>query len=208
MSHPLITYPSGSTLILPPRLLPPAGYYALLSRYPHTVIAWGGKFDRSVKDTHRFTIADTRGPLTLTVPVAKPRADARWADVELSDHGRWQETMPIALESAYGRTPFFEFYADRLLPIISEARGGHKLKDFAARLDTVVRKILGLDEQVIDHSSSAISRKDLPDLPAIAPYWQVRADRLGFISGLSILDLIFNLGPEAPLRLHSSLTTL
>ena len=34
------------------------------------------------------------------------------------------------------------------------------------------------------------------------PYWQVRADRLGFIGGLSVLDLIFNLGPEAALHIR------
>ena len=37
----------------------------------------------------------------------------------------------------------------------------------------------------------AVGYDDLP------PYWQVREDKLGFISGLSVLDLIFNLGPEA-----------
>ncbi|MDE6643883.1 MAG: WbqC family protein, partial [Muribaculaceae bacterium] len=40
----------------------------------------------------------------------------------------------------------------------------------------------------------------LPSLQCV-PYYQVRADRLGFIPNLSILDLIFNLGPEAPLLL-------
>ena len=208
MSHPLINRPPDAILTLPPRLLPGAAYYARLAAYPKTVIAWGGRFDRSDKDTHRFMIADTRGRLPLTVPVAKPQPGARWADVVLSDHGRWQETMPIALESAYGRTPFFEFYADRLLPIISQAKGGDRLMDFSAHLNSAVCGILGLTEHRIDHSPSAVMNGKSVPLPAIDEYWQVRADRLGFISGLSILDLIFNLGPEAPLRLKSVPSTL
>lgn len=208
MSHPLIIYPPGTSLLLPPRLLSPAGYYALLSQYHHTVVAWGGRYDRADKDTHRFTIADTRGPLTLTVPVARPEPGARWCDVVLSDHGRWQETMPTALESAYGRTPFFEFYADRLLPVISQAKGGDRLMDFSAALDSAVCRILGLTDQKVEHSPAALMKRKIPPLPVVNEYWQIRADRLGFISGLSILDLIFNLGPEAPLRLQSVPLTL
>ena len=98
--HPLVTQPAGAAVILPPRLLPPAGYYAILASYPHAIIDWSGSYDRSLKATHRFDIADTRGRLTLTVPIAKPdRRDTSWADILLSDHGRWQETMPTDRKS-------------------------------------------------------------------------------------------------------------
>ncbi|MDE6430391.1 MAG: WbqC family protein, partial [Duncaniella sp.] len=36
---------------------------------------------------------------------------------------------------------------------------------------------------------------------SLPSYWQIREDKLGFIPGLSVLDLIFNLGPEAVLYL-------
>lgn len=239
VSHPLVTQPAGAAIILPPRLLPPAGYYALLASYPRAIIDWSGRYDRSLKATHRFDIADTRGRLALTVPIAKPTSGARWAEVTLSDHGRWQETMPTALESAYGRTPFFEFYSDRLLPIIAGARGGMRLIDFAAALDAAVRAILGLPPDAVTFSDDvpqSASRgvasgtpspapsphcsqgeNSLPPSghrfvpeeqdsstlwPDVGPYWQIRADRFGFIPRLSILDLIFNLGPEAPLHLR------
>lgn len=204
VSHPLITHAPGEVISLPPRLLPSAAYYALIASYPEAGVGWGGRYDRTDKDTHRFRIADTRGPLTLTVPIAKPQGGARWADVELSDHGRWQETMPTALESAYGRTPFFEFYADRLLPIIANARGGDKLIDFASALDSAVCGILGLTSHRIEHSATEAVRTPGAPLPELRPYWQVRAGTLGFIPGLSILDLIFNLGPEAPLLLRAA----
>lgn len=223
VSHPLVTQPAGAAIILPPRLLPPAGYYALLASYPRAIIDWSGRYDRSLKATHRFDIADTRGRLPLTVPIAKPDRRIPWAEVTLSDHGRWQETMPTALESAYGRTPFFEFYADRILPVIARAQGGMKLIDFAATLDAAVRAILGLPTDAVTFATSghpldcsqgenslppSVQRfvpeeQNSPTLwPDVGPYWQIRADRFGFIPRLSILDLIFNLGPEAPLHLR------
>lgn len=207
MTHPLIIHRSGNPLRLPPLLLPPARCYALMASHADTRWEWGSRYDRADRDTHRFAIADTRGPLVLTVPVARPSATTRrlsWADIVLSDHGRWQETIPTALASAYGRTPFFEFYADRLLPVIAGARGGDRLIDFAEALDTRVRAILGLDAQRVIYATDPTGRHTLPPtlLPPDPSYWQIRVDTLGFIPGLSILDLIFNVGPEAPLYLR------
>ncbi|MCM1029016.1 MAG: WbqC family protein [Pseudoflavonifractor sp.] len=201
--HPLVTRPAGDVVTLPPRLLPPAAYYALSATFPTTVIDWGCRFDRRCKATHRFAIADTRGELTLTVPILHSRLGSPWASVALSDHGRWQETIPTALESAYGRTPFFEFYADRLLPLFRHAAEGEPLVDFAEALDREVRAILGFTQTVIySREPQPIAPAYAGPWPTIAPYWQVRQSALGFIPSLSILDLIFNHGPEAPLHLR------
>lgn len=204
--HPLVTHPAEEIVSLPPRLLPPAAYYALLASYGRACIDWSGPYRRGEKLTHRFDIADTRGRLSLTIPIAKPGKGAVWADVTLSDHGRWQETLPTALESAYGRTPFFEFYAPHILPLISDASGGDRLVDLAESLDRVVRNILGLPAYSVEYLKTPSGRRSVvpePLWPVTAPYWQVRRDILGFIPGLSILDLIFNLGPESPLALRS-----
>ncbi|MDE6587166.1 MAG: WbqC family protein [Paramuribaculum sp.] len=203
--HPLVTRPDGPTLILPPRLLPPASYYRVAASFPRAVVDWSGRFDRTVKSTHRFEIADTRGRLMLTVPIAKPCQGATWADVTLSDHGRWQETLPTALESAYGRTPFYEFYADRFIPLISAAGSAMRLIDFASALDAQVRDILTLPDDTLVHTATPPSdgvRLSVSCDDAVGPYWQVRQSRFGFLPGLSILDLIFNLGPEAALALR------
>lgn len=37
----------------------------------------------------------------------------------------------------------------------------------------------------------------LKDMGIDRPYWQVFADRFGFTPGLSIMDLLFNEGPES-----------
>ena len=81
--------------------------------------------------------------------------------------------------------------------------------------DAIIRQILGI-ETIVDYLPKEdtiiccdkrtknyrriMSEKHI----AAIQYYQVRAGKLGFISGLSILDLIFNLGPEAPLVLQKT----
>lgn len=225
------------TIVMPPRLCASVDYYAHVWRYGNYRQDWNGRFDKRDKDTHRFTIADTRGTLSLTVPIAKPTSShCRWSEIEISTHGAWWDVHRVALESAYGRTPFFEFYIDRFLPMLTvgvEERYP-RLSTLALAWDTQIRNILTLpqSEPQTETDCSAKSdqsgrsdlsdwsekyersekseQSDYPDLSEksdisefLPPYYQVRADKLGFIPHLSILDLIFNLGPESPLYLHS-----
>lgn len=197
----------GLHVAVPLRFAPGIDYYALLWRAESHTVVTDLRYNKRDKDVHRTVIADVNGPLRLTVPVEKPdnHLTARWSDVRVSTHGDWWLTMLTALESAYGRTPFFEFYIDRFLPFFRRREPG--------RCETIAELDLGIHRQVCDilmiappteasvpHSADFTCRP----LPAVtaAPYWQVRADRLGFIPGMSILDLIFNLGPDAPAYLH------
>lgn len=189
-----------STLLLPTRLAPTAAYYRMMALHPGPVaICCGERFDKRRKDAHRFMIADTRGPMELTVPVSKPYGRT-WATTSVSLHGRWWEVMATALESAYGRTPFFEFYADDFLPLIAAPAAFTSVAALNAAFDRAIRRALDLRKEVtyVDCGTPAAIEPYSP-----APYWQVRADRLGFVPDLSILDLIFNLGPEALLHICS-----
>ena len=116
---------SCACITLPPALAPSAAYYALMGRYAYARIAMHAPYDKRRKETHRYEVADTRGRLTLTVPVQPPHgiARAQWTDVRLSGHGRWQDVHATSLASAYGRTPFYEFYIDRLAPALFPEEG-------------------------------------------------------------------------------------
>ena len=105
--------------------------------------------------------------------------------------------MCTALESAYGRTPFFEFYADDFRPLILGVEEYGTVGELNFRFDLAIRRALGLTSPVV--YSPVESEPQPVELWMPEPYWQVRADRLGFIPNLSILDLIFNLGPETAL---------
>ncbi|MDE6693353.1 MAG: WbqC family protein [Muribaculaceae bacterium] len=185
-------------------------YYAALAAYRRVVVDAGLRFDKRFKSVHRCTIIDTRAELTLTVPVAhRPvGTDGRrtWRQMGVSAHGEWWNVHRVSLESAYGRTPFFEFYIDRFMPWLRYE--DTSIVDFDLGLDEVVRRTLGLETEVsystedMDIEATDDHRSNL--FPAVRDvvYYQVRADRLGFHPDLSILDLLFNMGPEAPLVLR------
>lgn len=221
-SSPLILHPD-STVVLPPRLFAPPLYYAAMACHGRAVVDTAVRYDKRRKEVHRYDIADVRGPLALTVPVQRPHtisaAAPTWADAAVSDHGQWWHVHRVTLESAYGRTPYFEFVADRFASVIAPPGSEPpSVLELARRADTAVRDFLGIDTcvewrpadalaapadaespipgRIIDLRRASFSSADIP------PYFQVRSAALGFIPSLSILDLIFNLGPEAPLYLR------
>lgn len=187
-----------------------------MSAFPRVVIDTGIAYDKRFKSIHRYSIADVRGALTLTVPVGHPLPGGprKWSRTLVSGHGHWPHVHLTSLESAYGRTPYFEFYIDRIAPLLTYSE--ISVTDFCMRADEVIRDILGLPTVVL--TPAEISATEAADLTvdgpagvtddlrsagsvaafAPAPYRQHRISELGFIPGLSILDLIFNLGPEAP----------
>lgn len=209
MSSPLTVRPDGSVALLPPQLFGTVAYYALMSQYPEAVIDTGMRYDKRFKSVHRYSIADTRGELRLTVPVSRPEGmfstgRLTWKDVTVSSHGRWWEVHLQALESAYGRTPFFEYYIDRLVPLFTP--DNRSICDLVLDGDRIIRAILGIDTLVSQEFCSTANIDDYRHIdfskqPSPQTYWQIRADRYGFMPCMSVLDLIFNLGPEAPLAL-------
>ncbi len=191
-------------LILPSLFCPAASYYAMMAEAGHVVVNTGMRFDKRRKEVHRCVIADTRGPLELTVPIAKPYGRT-WDEISVSTHGSWWNVVRTALESAYGRTPYFEFYFDDFMPLFDPGSLS-TVTDLNKRFDTVIRRCLGLTTEVTYTTAGSQCTTypygiDKSRQPRIMPYWQVRADRFGFIPDLSILDLLFNMGPEALLWL-------
>lgn len=200
------------TVVFGPRYFGSVDYYAAMARAEKVVIDRGVRYDKRAKDVHRCEIVDTRQRVLLTVPVSKGAEHvSRWQDMAVSAHDSWWERHVTALESAYGRTPFFEFYIDRLLHFMGPEAVGRSIVDVDIELDAVMRRLLLIDAEVtydasgLDPAETTDYRREaIPDA-GIGPYWQVRADKLGFTPGLSILDLLFSLGPEAARHIHGKL---
>lgn len=199
------------SLTLPIQYFGSVEYYALMSAYRNVVIDDCIAFDKRFKSVHRTAIADTRGVLSLTVPIVKASAGRRplsWRDIAISDHGQWWHVVATSLASAYGRTPFFEYYIDRFKPFFSQTTvtSFRSIAELDVALNRLIVDILGLESNITYASELADAttpRCNLSAVEAISPepYYQIRADKYGFIPNLSILDLIFNLGPESPLHL-------
>ena len=179
----------------------------------------GERHDHYVKQTYRnrCVIAGPSGPLALTIPVEGSTSPHRaTCDVRISDHGNWRHQHWTALVSAYESSPFFEFYADDLRPHYE--RRYDYLVDFNEALQRTMCDLLDLcphirlTERYVEAPAPGVAdfrERIRPKLPyaddetfAPVPYYQVFAQRLGFLPNLSIVDLLFNMGPEARLVLR------
>lgn len=218
-------------LTLPLRYFGTVDYYAAMAACACVTVDDAARYDKRQKGTHRMDIVDTHGLKSLTVPVSRPdniAGSLRWSDIAVSRHGQWWHVVAETLASAYGRTPFFEFYIDRLRPFFSSSTPDNypDVATLCRESDTAVRAILGLDNDISYASQSTASipspAQHTDSLPSatypiitqsdllIAPieYYQVRHDKFGFLPHLSVLDLIFNMGPESPLILRKMVVNL
>lgn len=169
-----------------------------------------------VKQTYRSraVIATENGSQQLTIPVVHDGGKMTMRDVRISEHGNWRHQHWNAIVSAYRKSPFFEYYADDFAHFYEERDGF--LMDFNLRLHGVVSELLGLERKVKFLSDEApdaavdIRRfaepKALERFDGVAQqsYYQVFAQRNGFIPSLSIADLLFNMGSEGLLVLRDS----
>lgn len=173
--------------------------------------------ERYVKQTERnhCRIMAANGVQKLTVPVTYPPANPDkegtegkqrllTKDVLVSDHGNWRHQHWEALKSAYGMSPFFEFYQDDIQPFFEKPQDEATAKEWSTLLGfdmAITRKmfeLLGIRKEVrvITDNNGTIS-SSITALTEVGPYYQTFQRRHGFIPGLSILDLLFNEGPEA-----------
>ena len=138
-------------------------------------------------------------------------------DTMISDHGNWRHLHWNALASAYGESPFFEYYEDDLHPFFEKK--WKYLLDFNMEITCKMCELLDISPNIQlsegyahveeltetatrDYRDTIRPKHPLPDddfMPQ--PYYQVFRHKHGFLPNLSILDLLFNEGNEAVLIL-------
>lgn len=204
---------SNTTVLLPSAYLAPIQHYAHLASRPNAMMEC---YDSYTKQTYRnrCIIAGPMGPMPLTIPVVKPESGKQlMRDIRISDHGNWRHLHWNALKSAYNRSPFFEYYADDFAPFYE--RRWDFLFDFNCDLQRLVCSLLDIETTFTPTTSYDIHpacadmrplvdpRTSTPDASGVClrPYYQVFKAQNGFLPNLSIVDLLFNMGPEGILYL-------
>lgn len=204
------------TIYLSSAYLAPIAYYAKMLQAKQILIE---QHEHYVKQTYRnrCTIAAPDGELALTIPIVKPDTPkCLMRDIRISDHGNWRHLHWNAIQSAYNHTPFFEYYKDDFQPFY-EKRWDF-LMDFNEELCSLVCSLIDMqpcikrtteyctgleheeDWRERIHPKKQIEKED--DSFNIVPYYQVFEQKLGFLPNLSIIDLLFNMGPESLLILQ------
>lgn len=158
---------------------------------------------QNIKGLNRCVIAGPGGLQTLTVPIlgsTKTMRRTPFAQLKVSEHGNWRLNHWRAIFSAYGKAPFFEHFAPLIEPLY--ARQWENLADLNTTIHNILIDAINL-KAAIPLAEEIIATGTLSDthlrrrIDDYRQYYQVRADKFGFIGGLSALDLLFNLGKEA-----------
>lgn len=187
----------------------PVQWYQKLYRHEEVEIEQWESFQKQTY-RNRCLIATTQGIQALTVPVERSegKKEGTIRDVRISDHGNWRHLHWNALMSAYGESPFFEYYQDDIWPFFEKR--WESLFDFNEAIREKMCELLDIQPKVsstINYKQSTINEIDfrsainpkhpLPDSDfEPKPYYQVYQQKHGFLPNLSILDLLFNMGPE------------
>ena len=192
-------------MVLPCCYLAPVSHYQAYNRADEVRLE---VCDHFAKQTlrNRCWIDSPQGALALTVPVVKTEGKTMMKDVRISDHGNWRHQHWTAFVSSYRQSPFFEYYADDFAPFYEKK--WDFLADFNEDLMALVASLLDISKPV----ARTTTYQGIFSLPTregwggseslnVTPYYQMFASRHGFLRDLSIVDLLFNEGPEGVLWL-------
>lgn len=161
-----------------------------------------------IKQTYRnrAVVLGANGPLALTIPVKKNPGKMAVKDVMVDAEVDWQRQHWESIKAAYGSTPYFIHYADAFSNLYSKPVT--HLMDFELDLLKLVLRLLKVKQEI---RVSETYRECLPgetDLRSLispkqaiadnfSPYLQVFAEKFPFQPNLSVIDVLFNLGPRA-----------
>ena len=221
VSHSLdITKMENTQAILATSYFAPIQYYCKLIQYDKVLIEqWENYSKQSYRN--RCNIYGANGVLPLSIPVVKATSKKILTrDVKISYDTNWQKLHLKGIESAYKSSPFYEYYIDDLERFFNQK--WDNLLEFNMEIQQEICSMLEIEPNVeltsdyveignenIDdyrdgiHPKASKNKMDLLFKPS--PYTQVFGEKHGFQANLSILDVVFNLGPEGLTYLESCL---
>lgn len=204
----------------------PVEYFAVLDNCCNTVIEACEQYQKQSYRT-RCHILTGSGILVLTLPVlrsvaakgsaAGERDDATHklpvADIRIDYSKPWVVQHERAIEAAYGNSPFFEYYRDEIFAVLDSHVD--TLIELNTELTSLLCNLCGIRRRFSLSTEYMMPKKTEPDTldlrSAIHPkvpgsinpfykekaYYQVFTNKYGFTPNLSILDLLFNEGPNS-----------
>ncbi len=195
-------------LVLPACYLPPISYFSILNGSSAPVQLDG--YEHYPKQTYRnrTSVYGANGRLDLIIPVhhgSKNRTAMK--DVRISYEADWQRLHWASLQTAYRSSAYFEYYEDDFAPFYRQRF--EWLFDFNEAQLALLLRLMKIGKDV-EHTTAyrddypagtdfrqVIHPKRNPAVNGGKPYYQVFASKHGFIADLSIVDLLFNHGPQS-----------
>lgn len=192
--------------VLPMFYLPPVDYFVQLNTYkPDILIEREEHFPKQTY-RNRANIYSPDGVLALVVPVIKgSKNHTKVKDVKISYDFMWQRLHWQSLQACYRRSAYFEFYEDDFAPFYEKQITylfdyNQELLNLLLKLTKIKTELNFTDEYQAEYPNLhdfrfSIHPKKESEIQQ-KPYFQVFEDRQGFMKNLSIIDLLFNQGPQ------------
>ncbi|MDH3648869.1 MAG: WbqC family protein [Saprospiraceae bacterium] len=161
---------------------------------------------------NKCMIANAQGVQILTIPLKKGKHESQAiTDVKISYDEPWQARHLAAIRTAYGSAAFFEEYIEEITKMVCNHESNllafttSTIQEICELLDVrcfigTTSSYLSTDHYHADFRDRITPRSDEIDLP---DYAQVFGENYSFVSNLSILDLLFCMGPSSKLYLSS-----
>jgi len=194
-------------VLLSSAYLPPIEYFSSIINSEKQLIE---KHETYKKQTYRnrCRILGPNGILTLTIPINKPNGNhTKINEITISYFENWQQIHWRSIESSYNSSPFFLYYKEEFKEIYQKK---HKYlfdlnNDFLKLISEFIsiEFTINLTSKFVNNPTNIldlrniISPKKLSQKIDFIKYSQVFANKFGFTPNLSIIDLLFNIGPEA-----------
>ena len=192
------------SILVHPTYFPSIAQMVAVSQAEKVVFEVAGNYQKQSYRTRAY-IAHSNGKLLLNIPIKHTGKRQKSKEVMVENDFPWQSQHWKSLETAYRTSPFFEFYEDELYPLFNEP--AERLLDHNIRIFNTVCELIELEVPITytqEYLKEPENNKDLRYLAKaknqktfnLKPYKQVFETNHGFLSNLSILDLLFNEGPN------------
>ena len=216
-----------TTALLQTTYFGPVQWYQKLYRYDRCMIEQYDSYQKQTyRNRCVIATANGTQALTVPVEHPSPSSflvppsSIKVKDLRISDHNQWRRVHWNALQSAYSESPFFDYYVDDIRPFFEKKyeflvdfneairQKMCELIDFHPTVDYTTTFFSPLSGPLSPLSSLLSPLDDFRDVihakhplsdPDFTPkpYWQVFQHKHGFLPNLSILDLLFCMGPES-----------
>ncbi len=194
------------TILLHPSYFPSIEQMAAVAQAEEVVFEVEDNYQKQTYRNRTF-IAHSNGKLLLNIPIKHTKTGIRkkTKEVVVENDFPWQEQHWKSLQSAYRTSPFFEYYEDDLKPLFTESVGN--LMEHNFKIFDLLCELIGIEVEV-STTNSFEKNPEISDLrilvdakrkSAFQPetYTQVHEANHPFLPNLSVLDLLFNEGPNA-----------
>lgn len=195
-------------ILLHPTYFGPVSQFAAMLKAKEVVFE---NEDNYQKQTYRnrMYIYGANGKLLLNIPIkhtGNKSGHQKYKDIKIENDFPWQKQHWRSLENVYRTSPFFEFYEDEFHPLYHQKFDF--LMDFNYHTLELALECLQTDitfdktSEFILKPRGIINGRSLVEAksrkpPQLDPYPQVFQEKFGFLNDLSIVDLLFNEGPNA-----------